>query len=99
MSIDKQDKPILEQEQEARPWVETPRVRPPWVPIKHGKIVLPQNVQKSTNDLTDEQVLQPRAQKVEQASTAKPLAGRHDTGHGASDEPGGKRGNSFNRVD
>lgn len=84
-----EEKSILEQEQ-PKSWAETERVRPDWVPIKHGERVLPQNEQKSNNNLTDDQVLQSREEPVTISSSAKPIGGRKDTGHGQSDEPSGR---------
>lgn len=95
----KKEESILEQEQ-PKAWAETERIRPPWVPIAHGEHVLPQNDQKSNNKLTDEQVLQSRAEPVT-ISTAKPIGGRKDTGHGQSDDPSGRKQNlpsNFTRI-
>lgn len=94
------EKSILEQE-EQKSWAQTERVRPPWVAQKHGETVKPQSEQKSNNDLTDEQVLQPRAEPVTMGSSAKPISGRKDTGHGPSDEPSGRLRNlpsNFSRI-
>ena len=44
----------VEQEEPPRPWAEVERVRPPWQLQKHGEFILPQNSQKSNNDLTDD---------------------------------------------
>jgi hypothetical protein len=91
-------KSILEQETKA--WAEIPRIRPPWIAQKHGKTIAPQMDQKSNNSLTEEQVLQPRFDPVI-ISTAKPIGGRKDSGHGQSDEPSGKKANlpsNFARI-
>ena len=90
----------VEQEEPPRPWAEVERVRPPWQLQKHGEFILPQNSQKSNNDLTDDQVLQPRDEPVI-ISTAKPISGRKGTGGGTSDEPSGKKANlpsNFSRI-
>ena len=53
------------------PWAARERERPKWVPIAHGKTVLPPNEQASNLKLTDEQVMQKRTEPI--ASTAPPL--------------------------
>lgn len=95
----KKEESILEQEQ-PKAWAETPRILPPWVPIKHAQRIPCLKDQKSNNNLTDEQVLQPRAEPIT-ISTAKPIGGRKDTGHGQSDEPSGRKQNlpsNFTRI-
>lgn len=72
-------------------WEETPYQRAEWVPIKHSEYIPPQKDQSSNNNLTNDQVLQPRAEPVGN-SHAKPLT-RTDTGHSVSDEPAGKKAN------
>lgn len=64
-------------------WESTERVRPPWVPIKHGKIVKPPNDQANPQPLTDEMVLQLRAEPIGN-SAAPPLRGL-GADHGASE--------------
>ena len=78
---------------EAKPfvaWESEERVRPDWVAQKHGETIPPQMDQKSNNKLTDAQVLQPRTEDIVTGSQATPITGRHDSGHGASDEPSGR---------
>ena len=90
------EKSLLEKEQ-SKPWAETERIRPPWVANKHGEHVKPQNEQKSNNNLTNEQVLQPRDEKVSESSTAKPLSDIHSSG----DDPAGSKRNlpsNFSRI-
>jgi hypothetical protein len=73
------------------PWEGQERVRPKWVAQKHGETILPQSQQKSNNDLTDAQVLQPRDEPVGENSQATPIDGRHDSGHGVSDHDSGSK--------
>lgn len=96
--MEEKENSILEQE-EKKSWSETPYERAPWVPIAHGQTILPQNEQKSNNDLTDDQVLQSRMEPIGK-SFAKPLT-RKDTGHSNSDDPNGKKANlpsNFTRI-
>lgn len=70
----------LDTEKELKDWESTERVKPEWVPIKHGKTVKPLIDQDNPQPLTNEQVLQPRAEPVG-ASAAPPISGRgQDTG-------------------
>jgi hypothetical protein len=62
------------------PWAAQERVRPPWVPIKHGKTVLPPNDQKSNLNLTNEQVMKSRTEPIANGSSAKPLSGAGTNG-------------------
>jgi hypothetical protein len=57
------------------PWTVRERVRPPWVPIKHGQTIPPPNEQKSNLHLTDEQVMKKRTEPIVNGSSAKPLSG------------------------
>lgn len=88
MQLKEQDKSILEKEQDKFiPWESLERVKPPWVLEKHGERVLPQNRQKSNQKLTNEQVLQPRDEKIGMGSYATPLAPRNME----SDEHSGRK--------
>ena len=73
------------------PWESSERIRPEWQLQKHGERVLPQVLQKSNQTLTDDQVMQSRTQPIATGSNATPIDGRHDTGHGQSDEPSGAK--------
>ena len=73
------------------PWESAERKRPPWVAIRHGKTIPPQMDQKSNQTLTDDQVMQSRTQPIATGSQATPIDGRHDTGHGQSDDPSGAK--------
>ena len=73
------------------PWEGQERIRPPWVAIRHAKTIPPQMDQKSNQTLTDDQVMQSRTQPIATGSNATPIDGRHDTGHGQSEEPSGAK--------
>jgi hypothetical protein len=70
--IEVAEKTVLEPK---TPWAAAERVRPPWVPIKHGQTVLPPNDQKSNLHLSDEQVMKKRTEPIVNGSSAKPLSG------------------------
>jgi hypothetical protein len=63
-------------------WPTTSYERPVWVREKHGKTIAEPNAQKSNNEFSNDQVLQPRAEKVGK-SNAFPLNG------GSPDRPTG----------
>ena len=91
MQLNEQDTRPAKVKEPFIPWEGVERVKPDWVPIKHGETIAPQCDQKSNLDLSDEQVLQPRTEPIVSGSQATPINGRHDTGHGASDEPSGAK--------
>ena len=91
MELNQLDTKPPKKEEPFIPWENAERVRPPWVAIRHAKTIPPQMDQKSNQTLTDDQVMQSRTQPIATGSNATPIDGRHDTGHGQSDEPSGAK--------
>jgi hypothetical protein len=65
----------IDTEKELQDWESSERIKPEWVPIKHGKTVKPPNDQDNPQPLTNEMVLQPRAESIGK-SFATPISGR-----------------------
>ena len=93
MELNPQDTRPPKKEEPFVPWESRERPRPPWVKdsVHYSETIPPWFEQKSNLKLTNEQVLQPRVEDIATSSSASPLAGRHSTGSGASDEPSGNK--------
>ena len=68
MSLDSEEKEPLTPKE---PWAARERERAPWVKVKYGETVAPQNEQASNLHLTDEQVMQKRVEPI--VSNTPPL--------------------------
>lgn len=73
---------------EKKAWDQESYQRASWIKptVQYGSTIAPPNDQKSNNHFEDSQVLQPREEAIGEGSQAFPISGRHDTGHGTTDD-------------